>query len=312
MNEDCLTGAKKIESGSVDLVICDPPFGISESSFHKHYNRDESNVVTGYTEAPEDYEKFSIDWIGEAKRCLSNSGSMYIISGWSKLYEILKAIKVNDLFIVNHCIWKFGFGVNTECKFVSSHYHVLYIKKTAKSKVKFNLNCRFSCGEKDDFGKSLLFRDLEDVWMINKEYKPGEVKNKNKLPEALIKKMVQYSSNPGDKVCDFFLGNFTTAIVSKKLSRIPLGFEINSESFNHFTKVLEETREGCELEPNKESGKPENQGKLFSSDEVNSILRDFTSLNKEMTKKQSIEKLCKIYKRGNFSILNLLKKNKID
>jgi hypothetical protein len=39
-NMDCVSGAKQlIPDSSVDLVVCDPPFGINESTFDKHYNR---------------------------------------------------------------------------------------------------------------------------------------------------------------------------------------------------------------------------------------------------------------------------------
>ena len=34
-NEDCLEGMKRIESGSVDAIICDPPFGITNCAFDK-------------------------------------------------------------------------------------------------------------------------------------------------------------------------------------------------------------------------------------------------------------------------------------
>lgn len=32
-NEDCLEGMKRIETGSVDAIICDPPFGITNCHF---------------------------------------------------------------------------------------------------------------------------------------------------------------------------------------------------------------------------------------------------------------------------------------
>ena len=42
------------------------------------------------------------------------------------------------------------------------------------------------------------YRGLEDVWHINKEYRRGKTKNQNKLPEALVEKMLLHSSNMGD------------------------------------------------------------------------------------------------------------------
>lgn len=32
-NEDCISGMSKLETGSVDAIICDPPFGSTDSSF---------------------------------------------------------------------------------------------------------------------------------------------------------------------------------------------------------------------------------------------------------------------------------------
>ena len=34
-NEDCLEGMKKIPAGSVDMVLTDPPFGITNCAFDK-------------------------------------------------------------------------------------------------------------------------------------------------------------------------------------------------------------------------------------------------------------------------------------
>jgi site-specific DNA-methyltransferase (adenine-specific) len=216
-NEDCIVGSKRyIKSDSVDLGIFDPPFGIKETKFDQLYNRNKKNIINGYIEAPNDYYAFSKEWISEAKRILKQNGSMYIISGWSNLKHILNAIDDLDLNIINHIIWKFNFGIATKNKFVTSHYHILYIKKD-NSIPTFNTYCRFGSQEKDQNDKSLNYQDLEDVFIINKEYSPNKIKNQNKLPNALIEKLILYSSNIGDTVCDFFMGNFTTAMVAKKL-----------------------------------------------------------------------------------------------
>jgi len=240
-NEDCVKGSKShFSNNEVDLLICDPPFGIHETTFDKHYNRKEDNVLDGYVEAPSDYYKWCYDWLSEGRRILKENGSAYIVSGHSKLREMLNAIDDTKFSIINHIIWKYNFGVYTKNKYVTSHYHILYLKKDIKSKPKFNTECRYNSGDRDKNNRSILYRDMEDVWTINKEYHPGKVKNKNKLPEELVKKMILYSSDKTDTVCDFFLGNFTTAIVANKLNRIPMGFEINSSSFEIGMKNLTE------------------------------------------------------------------------
>lgn len=309
-NCDCIEGSKKhFKDGSMDLIICDPPFGINESKFDKHYKRDAENVVEGYVEAPPDYSDFSFKWISEAKRILKDTGSMYIISGWSNLSDILNTINKLSLYVENHIIWKYNFGVSTSKKFVSSHYHILYIKKSKDYGTIFNKNCRFGDDEKDENNRSLLYKDMEDVWVINKEYSPKQVKNQNKLPEELLKKIILYSSNRGDSICDFFLGNFTTAIVAKKLGRNPYGFEINKNSFDIFNEQLNKIESGCDLSLLRKvpKSKCKNRGKKLKKEEIENICKEFNDhIKSDMTKKDAIEKLTKKFGRGKFSILNIL------
>jgi site-specific DNA-methyltransferase (adenine-specific) len=59
---------------------------------------------------------------------MKDDGSMYIVSGWSNLSSIYKALDKLDLYTINHIVWKYNFGVATKSKFVSAHY-ILYIKE---------------------------------------------------------------------------------------------------------------------------------------------------------------------------------------
>jgi len=224
-NKDCITGAKeKIKDNSIDLIITDPPYGIAGDKLDKHYHRKESNVIEGYVDIPKsEYYQFSVAWIKEAERVLRPGGSLYVVSGYSNLIDILNALKQTKFEEINHIIWKYNFGVYTSKKYVSSHYHILYYVKPG-GKVTFNTHSRFGPQEKEENGGSKNYRDREDVWIINREYKPGEVKNKNELPNELLIKMMQYSSNENDLIADFFLGGFSTAKVALGLNRRVIGF----------------------------------------------------------------------------------------
>lgn len=309
-NEDCIVGAKKIKDGSIDLIICDPPFGINESKFDKHYFRDKSKEIDGYQEAPKDisYEEWTCLWISECKRILKDNGSMYIVIGHSNLYAVLKAINSLGMNIINHLIWKFNFGVNTTKKFITSHYHILYVSRTKSSNLTFNTHCRYGADEKDGNGRSLLYRDLEDVFVINKEYQPGVRKNKNKLPIELLIKLIKYSTNRGDIVCDFFLGNFTTAYAAKKLDRRIIGFEINKNAYEeHIDKILNvEADEDLIAEAN--PGLPKNQGRPLSMEKKREMYMYFKKQReKNRTKKSIIEDMIEKYGRGRWSIERIIK-----
>lgn len=308
-NKDCVQGAREhLDAESVDLLICDPPFGINETTFDKHYNRDEAHVLDGYVEAPKDYYTFSLDWLKEAFEVLKPDGSLYVVSGWTNLKDILNALDNVGFRTINHIIWKYGFGINTSKKFVSSHYHILYLCKLG-GKPKFNQLCRYGVTETVPGGGSALYRDLEDVWTINKDYRPGEVKNKNKLPNELVQKMVQYSSDPGDLVGDFFLGNFTTAFVAHRLGRRVTGFELNPASFQHFAEEFKTIPFGCDLETLKQvkDDRPANQGKPVTAEEREAIRIEFKELTGGgKTKKEAVARLAEKYGRGKWSVLRMV------
>ena len=116
----------------------------------------------------------------------------YIVSGYTNLFSILKALRETRLEELNHIIWKYNFGVYTKTKYVSSHYHILFYKKPGKPHT-FNTYVRYGALENSENGGRLNYLDREDVWIINREYKPGQTKNKNELPIALLSKMILYS-----------------------------------------------------------------------------------------------------------------------
>ncbi len=309
-NEDCVLGSKKyIDSNSIDLIITDPPYGIEGDTLHKHYNRNEGFVVDGYIEVPKrEYADFSVRWIREAERILRPGGSMYVVSGYTNLSDILNALKETSLKEVNHIIWKFNFGVYTTRKYVSSHYHILFYEKPGGKRT-FNTFVRYGQTEKLNHGGSANYEDREDVWVINREYKPGVVKNKNELPTELLIKMVQYSSNEGDTVCDLFLGGFSTAKVAIGLNRYTVGFELNSKMFEHKAKEISNIEPG-HLIPSlkKPSGKAlTNYGKPWNIQEIARCRNRYREIYQKIrNKKKSIELLSDEFERGYFAILNIL------
>ena len=310
-NGDCIAGAAaRIPDNSVDLIITDPPYGIAGDTLHKHYNRDEAFVYGGYVEVPpEEYADFSHRWIREAERVLRPGGSIYIVSGYTNLVDILDALRETSLREVNHIIWKYSFGVFTRRKFISSHYHILFSEKPGGRRT-FHPESRYGLTERDEDGRSPNNADREDVWVINREYKPGRLKNKNELPGALLAKMIQYSSSEGDLVCDFFLGGFSTAKVAIGLNRLATGFEISGPLFAAKTAELAELQPGYLVSSLRTPGRSilPNQGARWTAEEIDHLVREYHRFTAEgMTKKAIIARLGGELGRGRWAIEKALK-----
>ncbi len=236
---NCIEGMKKLPSKKIDLIVTDPPFAIEFNATKQNYNRKASRVMKGYNEIKKkDYYDFTRNWMEQAFRILKDSGSMYVFSGWNNLKDILSALDDVGFITINHIIWKYQFGVVTKKKFVTSHYHCLYVCKNEKKR-NFYPFVRFSKTEKTEFGRSLHYKDKEDVWDIKREYWTGDQKTPTKLPADLVKKILEYSSKKNDIVLDPFLGSGQVAMIAKQLNRKYVGFEIVKKYHDFAKKRLE-------------------------------------------------------------------------
>ena len=238
-NCDCIQGMNSVPKNKIDLVITDPPFAINFRAKKANYNRKQSHVLEGYNEiSPENYYDFTLEWMSQIHRILKESGSMYLFSGWNNLKEILMAIDDVGFHLVNHIIWKYQFGVVTKNKYVTSHYHCLYVCKNDKKRKFFPFK-RFSKNAKSKDGHSLHYKDKEDVWEIKREYWTGDKKTPTKLPAEIIEKILFYSSKKNDVVFDPFLGSGQVAVVSKMHGRQFCGFEVVKDYYKFAKQRLD-------------------------------------------------------------------------
>ena len=78
---DALIELEKLKTGSVDLVVADPPYNLGKDYGNNH-------DVQGF----DDYLSFSRKWLRQANRVLKPSGTLYVFMGFrfiSYLYDIL-------------------------------------------------------------------------------------------------------------------------------------------------------------------------------------------------------------------------------
>ena len=194
-----------------DLIFVDPPFGIGFRGNLQTYHR--TPDALSYVEVPEgEYPEFIRKLLEWSYDTLKDSGSMWLLSGWNNLRVILDAVEDVGFSQLNHCIWKYQFGVFTKRKFTTAHYHLLLLVK--------NL-------DKYTFNKPEHY--AEDVWEIKRPYQHGVKTAGNELPDELVKRCIETSSNKGDLVVDPCLGSGTTMRVCLRTDRRCFGIEVNPE-----------------------------------------------------------------------------------
>jgi site-specific DNA-methyltransferase (adenine-specific) len=192
-----------------DLVFADPPFGIGFKGNLQSYHR--TPDALSYTEvAAEEYPGFIRSLLGWSFRSLKDYGSMWLLSGWNNLRAVLSAVDESGFHVLNHCVWKYQFGVFTKRRFTTSHYHLLLLVKN-----------------QDDYTFNKPEHYAEDVWHIKRPYRRGVRTAGNELPDRLVDKCVLTSSNEGDLIADPVLGSGTTMRVCMRRHRQCIGIEVN-------------------------------------------------------------------------------------
>jgi site-specific DNA-methyltransferase (adenine-specific) len=193
------------------LIFADPPFGIGFKGNLQTYHR--TPDALSYVEVPKgEYPRFIRDLLEWSYSALKDSGSMWLLSGWNNLRAVLDAVEDVGFVQLNHCIWRYQFGVFTKRRFTTSHYHMLLLVKD-ESNYTFNKPEHYA----------------EDVWYIKRPYRHGEETAGNELPNELVERCIKTSSNSGDLVVDPCLGSGTTMLASLRTGRRCIGIEINPD-----------------------------------------------------------------------------------
>lgn len=227
---DAVDEMKKLENGSVDLIIADPPYNLGKD--YKN-NLDKKDF--------DDYLEFSRNWLSEATRVLKPSGTIYVFMGFrfiSYLYIIME--KDLNLKFSAWIVWHYTQGMGKKKGFSPRHDDVLAFTKS--SSFTFNLDDIRIPQKYYRQRNNMRGANPGDVWQFSHVHysNPNRQDHPTQKPEGLIERMILASSNKGDKVLDPFSGSGTTMRVCQQTHRRAVGIEMNPEYVDMTHKRLEE------------------------------------------------------------------------
>lgn len=241
--EDCFKGMEKIAPNSIDLILTDPPYGIT--------TRNEWDTQID----------LSTMW-NEFDRLIKNNGAIIITSTMSFALKLLNTSRVPFRY---ELIWvkpPVGF-LNAGRQPLRAHELVLVFYKNQcqyfPQKYGKKKNTHRPTFATNNYGKFACV-DTYDLSYPNSVFyfansKKGD--HPTQKPIELFKYLIKTYSKEGDMVLDPFLGSGTTAIACKELGRECIGFEINPEYYLTAEKRLDNTkRQLClTLEGEKKGGR---------------------------------------------------------
>jgi len=198
---DCHEVMEEIPDNSVDLILTDPPYGVSYKKKGKPYMVGDTVNLFPY-------------FLPFFRRILKNNGAVYIFSSTTKLVDVLPQF-MTYFKLHSIIIWDKEIG---QIPRQLSHYKLRYEPILYGSKGLHRLN-----EYKDDVIQQQIVRGKKRIHPTQK-------------PEEVISYLIENSSSEFDVVLDPFLGSGTTAVACKQLNRKYIGIEINPE----YCKIAED------------------------------------------------------------------------
>jgi site-specific DNA-methyltransferase (adenine-specific) len=258
---DCITGLAQLDPGCVDLVFADPPFNIGYEYDVYHDKR-----------AAKDYLAWSERWGAQVVRILKPTGAFWLAIGDDYAAELKIMFQRLGLTCRSWVIWYYTFGVNCKKKFSRSHTHLFHFVRDAEQftfndepiRVPSARQLVYADQRADPKGRLpddtwiLRPQDLpdgfqpdEDTWYIPRvcgTFKERAGFHGCQMPERLLGRIIEVSSNPGELVLDPFAGSGSTLIVAKKLGRHYLGYEFSENYHQQVSARLAAVKVGQALD----------------------------------------------------------------
>jgi site-specific DNA-methyltransferase (adenine-specific) len=224
---DCFEILPKIKDNSIDCIITDPPYFLSNDGITCKSGKMVS-VNKGLWDKNTEFEEiynFNYNWILESYRILKEGGTLWVSGTYHNIYIIGSIIQsFKDFRILNNITWiKSSPPPNLSCRFFThSTETILWIRKGKKSKHNFNYQL---------MKKTNNDKQMKDVWTIGRPKKIEKEfgKHPTQKPEEIIERMVLSSTNENDLILDMFCGSGTTGVVSIRNKRKFIGIDMSNE-----------------------------------------------------------------------------------
>jgi len=225
-NMDCLEGMKEIADKSIDMILCDLPYGTTACKW---------DTIIPFKPLWEQYE-----------RVIKDNGVIVLTAS----QPFTSALVMSNLGMFKYDFtWNKGNTtgfLNSKKMPLRKHEGILVF---SKSKIgKFTYNPQMTKGllrKKGGYNnkKVAVYNDYKEVTKINDIYYPTSIieigtvyRNENihptQKPVPLFEYLIKTYTNEGETVLDNCIGSGTTAIACINTNRNYIGFELDTGYFN--------------------------------------------------------------------------------
>src|ERR1700722_7362911 len=233
---DSIRILSELPTASVDAIFADPPYNLQlNGDLHRPDNSlvdavdDDWDKFTDFAA----YDKFTYEWLKEARRVLKPDGCLWVIGSYHNIFRVGAILQNLGFWILNDIVWcKNNPMPNFRGKrFTNAHETMIWASPSKDAKPCFNYEAMKNMNDE---------KQMRSDWMLpicsGKERlrdSSGDKVHPTQKPESLLFRVIMSSTKPGDVILDPFFGSGTTGAVARKLGRHYIGIERDKTYARH-------------------------------------------------------------------------------
>ena len=225
---DSIENMRALPAGCVDAIFADPPYNLQLGGDLLRPDHSLVDAVDDDWDKFSDfaaYDRFTTDWLKEAKRLLKPDGSLWVIGSYHNIFRVGAILQNLGFWILNDVIWcKSNPMPNFRGKrFTNAHETMIWASTSPNAKPCFNYEAMKNMNDE---------KQMRSDWHLpicsgheRRRDDKGDKLHPTQKPEALLYRVINSSTRVGDVILDPFFGSGTTGAVAKKLGRHFIGLE---------------------------------------------------------------------------------------
>lgn len=237
-NEDCLVGMKKIPDKSVDMILCDLPYGTTACKW---------DTIIPFEPLWEQYE-----------RVIKDNGAIVLTAS----QPFTSALVMSNPKLFRHSwVWNKRYSANYPLAKIQpmkihedvvvfskkrANYTPIMTKRDIPIKKGTNKGAEvFDYGlDREDYVGKIYDEKYPESIILFPTRQEGKKIHPTQKPVALFEYLIKTYTNEGEIVLDNCMGSGTTAIACLNTNRNYMGFELDEEYYNIANERIKKHKEG--------------------------------------------------------------------
>ena len=224
---DCIEIMRGLPDKSVDMIFADPPYNLQLGG---DLHRPDGSQVDAVDDEWDKfasfaiYDKFTKEWLKEARRVLKDDGTIWVIGSYHNIFRVGTAIQDEGYWILNDIVWRKANPMPNfkGTRFTNAHETLIWASKSEKARYTFNYRAMKTLNDELQMRSDWVMPICGGQERLKRN---GTKAHPTQKPEALLYRILLACTKPGDVVLDPFFGTGTTGAVAKRLGRHWMGIE---------------------------------------------------------------------------------------